>query len=504
LRDFYDALRHDDPSKANAGALDYIETQQVGSQFTLGGDLFAVGTDGSLDELSLSFEFPFYGQTYSAITIGTDGYIVFGSLTNWSADLEELFRRNRVVAPMLADLNTYDPEDGVFVDTSLADEITVRWNATHSDSGEDVNFSVTLRSNGQIEFHYGAGNQTVDPVVGISRGDDRFSVTSLYSGQTDLANRPSVEFVANVPGFNDIGAIEFQGNSADVEAPLVVASVPTGVHTSGDVWNVTGVSSLLLTVSERLNPISAVATAGYELRYAGASGEFFDGDDTFIPLSPSYDGTTSVELDIPSGPLVPGRYQLTVFSEVDPADAQVVRAVVDTAGNPLDGDGIPATVGGDYVRQFVVVPPSNVEGDLDNDAQVTAADIDVLTSALRQGNIASIFDLNHDGIVSTDDLTFLVRDVLHTEFGDANLDGEIDAEDFDAWQSNRFANNTGWQSGDFNGDGLTDVRDFNLWNRYRFATPSAALAHRPESSVRTPRAAIDQVFADLDDLPLAP
>ncbi len=46
--------------------------------------------------------------------------------------------------------------------------------------------------------------------------------------------------------------------------------------------------------------------------------------------------------------------------------------------------------------------------------------------------------------------------------GDANLDGSVDASDFNVWNSNRFRPDAGWCSGDFTSDGAVDVGDFNI------------------------------------------
>ena len=49
-----------------------------------------------------------------------------------------------------------------------------------------------------------------------------------------------------------------------------------------------------------------------------------------------------------------------------------------------------------------------------------------------------------------------------TYLGDANLDGGVDALDFDVWLTN-LGSNGGWYKGDFTGDGLVDSLDFDDW-----------------------------------------
>ena len=68
--------------------------------------------------------------------------------------------------------------------------------------------------------------------------------------------------------------------------------------------------------------------------------------------------------------------------------------------------------------------------------------------------------------------------------GDANLDGSVDASDFNVWNSNRFLPDAGWCSGDFTADGAVDVSDFNIWNSNKFRSsdqaPNARAVPEPE------------------------
>ncbi|MCA9263835.1 MAG: PD40 domain-containing protein, partial [Planctomycetales bacterium] len=115
-----------------------------------------------------------------------------------------------------------------------------------------------------------------------------------------------------------------------------------------------------------------------------------------------------------------------------------------------------------YEATWRYYPP----GDVNSDTVIDAADIDLLRA--YQGRSAPAYaDLNEDGIIDAGDVNALVRDILQTEFGDANLDGRIDESDFELWYASRFHDVTGWGTGDFDGNGLTDVADFNIWNQHR-------------------------------------
>jgi hypothetical protein len=101
-------------------------------------------------------------------------------------------------------------------------------------------------------------------------------------------------------------------------------------------------------------------------------------------------------------------------------------------------------------------------GDLNKDAVVNAADIDLFCRNIDSGDLA--FDLNQDGDVSIADHDFLVRNILGRNYGDANLDGVFNSSDLvSIFQSGGYEdgveNNSGWASGDWNCDGDFTTRD---------------------------------------------
>ncbi len=106
-------------------------------------------------------------------------------------------------------------------------------------------------------------------------------------------------------------------------------------------------------------------------------------------------------------------------------------------------------------------------GDLNGDGNTDAADIDAVAAAIRLDRTNTDYDLDNSGVVDQADKDMLVRDILGTNYGDANLDMVIDSTDYEIWSQNRFSMNRGWANGDFSGDYVVDVSDFNVWNAYR-------------------------------------
>jgi hypothetical protein len=106
-----------------------------------------------------------------------------------------------------------------------------------------------------------------------------------------------------------------------------------------------------------------------------------------------------------------------------------------------------------------------VTGDFDGDGDLTVADINALSAAVRAGNAGAEFDVNGDGTVSAADRNTWVEEIKRTWFGDANLDGIFDTSDFvQVFQAGEYedgtALNSQWQTGDWNGDGEFDSGDF--------------------------------------------
>ena len=120
-------------------------------------------------------------------------------------------------------------------------------------------------------------------------------------------------------------------------------------------------------------------------------------------------------------------------------------------------------------------------GDFDGDGQLTAADMDLLSQAVRAGDADSTFDVNGDDRVDASDRERWVRELAGTTFGDANLDHEVGFADF-LLLSNGFGTAAGWGHGDFDGDGETAFPDFLLLAEHFGATQASAV---PEPSCAT-------------------
>jgi hypothetical protein len=148
---------------------------------------------------------------------------------------------------------------------------------------------------------------------------------------------------------------------------------------------------------------------------------------------------------------------------------------------------------------YAPAPTPSLAGDFNLDDVVDGADIDMLFTAVDVASTDPAFNVDGVGSVDRQDIDFLVRAILGTEYGDANLDGSVDAIDFGIWESHHFQSATGWASADFNGDGMTDGSDFNLWNQHRFAVGLAVGTSAPRTPRGPLKADMEQINVGLQD-----
>ena len=104
---------------------------------------------------------------------------------------------------------------------------------------------------------------------------------------------------------------------------------------------------------------------------------------------------------------------------------------------------------------------ASIVGDVTENGVLDADDIDALHRAIARGESDRVFDLNDDEMVDPQDADYLIRDVLASSRGDADLSGSVNFADFLTLSAN-FGNAGVWAEGDFSGDGIVAFDDFLL------------------------------------------
>jgi hypothetical protein len=120
------------------------------------------------------------------------------------------------------------------------------------------------------------------------------------------------------------------------------------------------------------------------------------------------------------------------------------------------------------LKLYAAAPPApGIRGDFNLDELVDLVDVDRLQGSIRSGDFDARFDLNTDGQIDLLDQDLLVREVLGTTHGDANLDGVFDTNDLvHVLQAGQFDDgllgNSSWETGDWNADGEFNSLDIVL------------------------------------------
>jgi hypothetical protein len=147
-------------------------------------------------------------------------------------------------------------------------------------------------------------------------------------------------------------------------------------------------------------------------------------------------------------------------------------------------------------------------GDVNRDRRVDVSDIQDLCANV--GN-SSRHDLDGDAISTDGDIDYLVRSILRTSYGDANLDGVFNSADLiRIFQAGEFEDtindNSKWSSGDWNCDGEFDTGDlvkaftagkYVAAARAPFDTARSIEPGEVEDLVILDRRSRDTVFADV-------
>ncbi|MEX2673322.1 MAG: Ig-like domain-containing protein, partial [Phycisphaeraceae bacterium] len=336
--------RADDPGTTNIGSDDYYADTLGNSMFddTIGVAQNWRSTNSSWLHTFTDFSFDFFGETYDQLRIGTNGLLNLASNFSQASDpdhSEVKLAERTMIAPLWADLSTHTSTDAgndIFIEET-SDHLTIRWHATHIESGELAEFSATLFADGTIRFDYGQLPEEIAATIGISRGNNQHYVLSPHQNAIPAAPTDSVQFSLR-PGHVDIGAYEFRGSSLDDTPPAVVTVDPQAVEDQSATNQ--SFSQIVVHFTEPLDSINANAPEGFRL-LKGTDGNFNES----IDLLPTYSaGDTFVTLNVPSGLLTDGTYQLTLFGD---------NAITDLSGVALDGDG-DGQAGGDFIRTFTI------------------------------------------------------------------------------------------------------------------------------------------------------
>ncbi len=152
--------------------------------------------DRYLENYTLPFSFPFFGQNFSTVTISTNGNLYFSTPRKRSnGDADD-------VPSSIGDLSTFKMIAGMWDDLDLrtsrradadvyvvqpdSSRIIFRWQGVQFGDGVNgapINFEIELNTNGTIKTRYGSSNTNLLPVVGISGGEPDVYVADALTSE---------------------------------------------------------------------------------------------------------------------------------------------------------------------------------------------------------------------------------------------------------------------------------------------------------------------------------
>ena len=287
----------------------------------------------------------------------------------------------------------------------------------------------------------------------------------------------------DTPG-NDNSGLQFVGNGvADIDRVTMVGSHRYGndslTEMSVEVWfQHTGSFSGAQTLISKKNPDLYFRIDNGRLR-VGTGSTLSDSatldNDTWYHAVYVVEGTEATDFErlYIDGVQVdsrPSQWQGLVDENVDVTigdltGLQAYRGIIDEVR--IHDVGLSPN---DIMASFLAGPVRSITGDFNSDTLVDDQDIDLLRQAIAHLSTKTQFDVNNDTFVNSNDVTFLITDIIDTSIADVTLDKLVDAKDLAIIRSNlgtTSADILPWSQGNVVGDGYIDDTDV-LAMRFHF------------------------------------
>ncbi|GJQ64546.1 MAG: hypothetical protein SCALA702_35990 [Melioribacteraceae bacterium] len=299
----------------------------------------ATGTFSALDEgyagpFDLGFNFKFYGEEYSSIYFGSNGFVTFLPFSGNSYTNDQIPDNgdpNAIIASVWDDLD--GGNGGNVYYQSFADKFVVQYDNWGEYFGSGTfTFQVVLYTSGKIMIYYNSmtgdlGSSTVG--IENAAGDDGLQVA--YNSSY-IANEKAVMFASEPDwlALSNNGGMLYNGNNVDIELTFSTEDYPQGNY-SMDVI----VSSSDPMNSEIVVPVSMVLGEGSGIGNWASAINVMDagGTETAMDLTIGMDGlgTDGIDDDL-------GEYELPPVPPAGVFDARLI--LPSNVPSPVDIRGL--------------------------------------------------------------------------------------------------------------------------------------------------------------------
>lgn len=400
-----------------------------------------------------------------------DGTVADDQL-RWSSDVAGLLGTGRVVSVPMYRVGwhtiTLEATNSQGLTTFLSYTVHVEPDYDFDGIGDAAELAAGINPLSALDAYADGDGDGLSYLVELHRGLDPANPDSDFDGRTDDTEV--------VDGTNPLGADE-----QAVPNQLVVS--PTRVTLAADLGAQTPLPQQTIGILSRGATDWSVTSTVDWLEASATSGTTPDSLLLRVQAYELPDGVHTAELTFASvalGHSVTVPLSITVANRdawfdvsgdgrATPGDCASVQSNVGAiVGDPqyqlrydIDRDGVVDAQ--DFGTCSNVVGTTTLLGDFDADGDVDDRDIDLLFAEVRAGTHSPQFDLTADTLVDQADATHLVETILHSHFGDANLDGFVDRVDVTILARNYgFALGSSWARGDYNGDLRTDLHDLAI------------------------------------------
>jgi hypothetical protein len=417
------------------------------------------GEDGPLDGASVRWDSNRDGTIGTGAALSTTALSVGPhAITVWAFDHQGWANSATIHLTVLGD---YD-FDGIDDEAEAASALNLLSSTdAYSDADGD---GLTLR----VERQIGSNPASADS-DGDGRRDDREFVDGTSSTTVDTPPAPDALFTT----LSDLSLL------VDLAADTPLPQFNLGVFSrqSADWQLITDVDWLEATQAGGTTPATTLVRV-----------QVFNLPDGVHQARLRFDSTT-----IGDSPIIPitvtvanrrAYFDVDGSGNADATDCQTVEALVGrTFGQAgydldldLDRDGVIES--SDVGTCNAAVGSTPLPGDFDHDGDQDANDIDLFIAA-------PFIDFNSDAQLDSADSRYLIEEIFHTHFGDANLDGLVNRTDATIVTANLgWSAGPAWARGNFNGDARVDLVDLAMQQaNFGFGpapSPAAAVFGRPE------------------------
>ena len=207
-----------DSNQTGGPVFDWLDISSVGTELNLSDDSFA--------EVSLPFDFLFYGEEKNTVKISSNGYLTFGSNgTDFTNDpIPDANGPNDLIAPFWDDLNPSAGGSIYHYYDASEDQFIIQYQDVPRFSNEgSLTFQAILDSDGSILFQYDDLNATLDSAtIGIEDATGGNGLQVAYN-ETYVADDLAVSIIPVPPGSQtvelDSGEIVTEINFGNQQIP---------------------------------------------------------------------------------------------------------------------------------------------------------------------------------------------------------------------------------------------------------------------------------------------